>query len=265
MDDAQFELTPEEAAESITTRLEIIMDAEALARVRDARVLVLGLGGVGSACAMSLARGGVGHLVLLDRDVVKPSNINRQVVARTSTIGRVKAEVMRELVLDVNPEADVLAVHEYLASEDVAAQLDALPRPGFVVDAIDTIAQKLRIAAWAQERGVRLVSSMGAANKLDPTQLRFADISKTSHDPMSKIMRKECRKRGIKKLQVLYSPEPPLPVERPEGVPQEGRVPDKGTILGTMSYLPPVMGLMLASHVIRELAWPGTGRPEAHA
>lgn len=243
-------------------RLQIILGAEGLARLRSANVMVLGLGGVGSNCAEALARGGVGHLVLVDRDVVGPSNVNRQAVAWRSTMGQPKCDVMRRLVADINPDCEVTTLHAFLDKDRLAQQLDALPRPDYVVDAIDTVAQKLRIAQWCQERGYREISSMGGANKLDPTRLRVSDVSRTKADPLCKVMRKECRKRGIRHLQVVWSDEVPLRVEPITGPRDHSTRPaDKGTILGTMSYIPPVMGQIAAGRVICDLA--GLHNPQA--
>lgn len=243
------------AAERPFDRLQIILGADGLARLREATVMVLGLGGVGSNCVEALARGGVGNLVLVDRDVVGPSNINRQAVAWQSTMGRAKCDVMRELVANINPECHVTTLHAFLDKDRIAQQLDALPTPDYVVDAIDTVAQKLRIAAWCQERGYREIASMGGANKLDPTRLRVSDISRTKADPLCKVMRKECRKRKIRKLQVVWSDEVPLAVEPITGPRDHSTRPaDKGTILGTMSYIPPVMGQIAAGRVICDLA-----------
>lgn len=237
------------AEESATDRLRLILGDEGLSRLAGARVLVAGLGGVGSSCAEALARGGVGSLVLVDRDVVAPSNINRQALAFTSTVGRVKAEVMREMVLDINPQADVLAVHAFLEKDRLGEQLDALGPVDYVVDAIDTVAQKLRLAAWCQGRQIPEVSAMGGANKLDPCRLRFARIEDTVNCPLARIMRKECRRCGIRDLQVLFSDEEPV---RMEAISDEQWM-REGSLLGTMSYLPPIMGQMLASRVIRDL------------
>ena len=151
-------------AETATDRLRLVIGDEGLARLSEARVAVIGLGGVGSSCAEALARGGVGHLVLLDRDVVAPSNINRQALAFQSTIGRPKAEVMRAMVLDINPEANVTAVTAFLDKDALPQQMDELGHLVYVVDAIDTVAQKLRLAQWCQERGVPELSAMGGAN-----------------------------------------------------------------------------------------------------
>lgn len=235
--------------EKATDRLRLVVGDEGLARLAAARAAVIGLGGVGSSCAEALARGGVGHLVLLDRDVVAPSNINRQALAFHSTIGRPKAEVMRAMALDINPTADVTAVTAFLDKDALPQQMDELGPLDYVVDAIDTVAQKLRLAAWCQERDVPELSAMGGANKLDPCRLRFARIEDTVNCPLARVMRKECRRRGIHGLQVLFSDEEPV---RMEAISDE-RWMREGSLLGTMSYLPPIMGQMLASRVIRDL------------
>ena len=240
--------------ETATDRLRLILGEQGLAKLQDVTVMVLGLGGVGSACAEALARGGVGHLVLVDRDVVAPSNINRQALAFQSTVGRPKAEVMAAMVADINPGCDVTALVAFIDKDRVPEQLGSLPRPDYVVDAIDTIAQKLAIATWCQSEGIALVSAMGGANKLDPTRLRFSRIERTEIDPIARVMRKECRKRGIHDLQVLWSDEKPLEVEgKRDRIDERGFVREGESILGTMSYFPPIMGQMLASKVIRDL------------
>ena len=236
-------------AETATDRLRLVIGDEGLARLGEAHVAVIGLGGVGSSCAEALVRGGVGHLVLLDRDVVAPSNLNRQALAFTSTIGRPKAEVMRAMALDINPEADVTAVTAFLDKNALPEQMDGLGPLDYVVDAIDTVAQKLRLAQWCQERGVPELSAMGGANKLDPCRLRFAAIEDTVNCPLARVMRKECRRRGIRGLRVLFSDEKPVRMER---ISDEQWL-REGSLLGTMSYLPPIMGQMLASRVIRDL------------
>ena len=239
--------------ETAKDRLRLLLGDERLRQLDESCVMVLGLGGVGSSCAEALARGGVGSLVLVDRDVVAPSNINRQALAFHSTLGRPKAEVMAQMVSDINPECKVCALQAFIDKDQVAEQLGALPRPSYVVDAIDTISQKLAIAAWCQEQGIPEVSAMGGANKLDPTRLRFAPIEKTVVDPLARIVRKECRKRGIRRLMCLYSDEQPLEAEgKRDAIDEDGFVREGASILGTMSYLPPIMGQMLASYVIRD-------------
>ena len=237
------------AEETTKDRLKLILGEEGLRRLDEATVMVIGLGGVGSNCAEALARGGIGHFVLLDRDVVAPSNVNRQAIAFKSTIGQVKTEVMTAMIRDINPEAEVCAVHAFLEKDRIAEQLSALPRPDYVVDAIDTVAQKLRLAEWCQREGLREISAMGGGNKLDPTRFRFSRIEDTVNCPLARIMRKECRRRGIHGLQVLYSDEQPVKME---SISDEQWL-ESGSLLGTMSYIPPIMGQMIASRVIRDL------------
>lgn len=229
-------------------RLRLLLKDEGLERLQNSTVMVIGLGGVGSACAEALARGGVGSLIVLDRDVVEASNINRQAVAYVSTIGQVKADVMRRKIADINPDCQVYAEQVFLRKEDVGAVLGRFPRPDYVIDCIDTVSQKLAIAQWCAENGLHLLSSMGAANRLDPLKLQFADIRKTINCPMAKVIRLECRKRRIKGIEVLFSTELPFRVEKLG----DGRT--KGETLGSMSYMPPIMGQMLAGKAIRRLA-----------
>lgn len=237
-----------EATEASTSRLELILGKDGVERLAKSFVVVLGIGGVGSNCAEALARGGVGTLAFVDRDVVEPSNINRQAVAYFSTIGRPKVEVMAEMARDINPEVNAIAVRSFLTRDNIGQLMASFPRrPDYVVDAIDNVTAKLSVALWCQENEVPLVSSMGGANKLHPELLRFADINQTHDDPLARIIRKEGRKRGIRKLRVLYSPEHPVSASSPGGAPEGTR------LLGTMSYFPPIMGQMLAGDVILSL------------
>jgi tRNA A37 threonylcarbamoyladenosine dehydratase len=236
------------------SRTELLLGSEALARLSRAHVAVFGIGGVGGHAVEALARSGVGALTLVDHDRVSITNVNRQAVATLSAIGRPKVDVMAERIADINPACDVTAVQAFIDKDRVADQLGALPRPDYVVDAIDTIAQKLAIAAWCQATGLPIVSAMGGANKLDPTRLRFGRIEKTSIDPIARVMRKECRKRGIKGLMVLWSDEQPREaLGKRDAIDERGFVREGQSILGTMSYFPPIMGQMLASYVIRSL------------
>ena len=234
--------------ETPTSRLELVMGKDAVRRLASSCVVVLGLGGVGSNCAEALARGGVGSLVLVDRDVVEPSNINRQAVAYTRTVGQRKTDVMARIVADINPSCKITPIHVFLTRNNIGEILGGLdPRPDFVVDAIDNVTAKLVVARWCQDNDMPLVSSMGGANKLHPELLRFADISKTHGCPLARIIRKESRKRGIRKLRVLYSPEEPVRPHTPEGAS------GKAATLGTMSYFPSIMGQMIAGDVILSL------------
>ncbi|MGX7108000.1 tRNA threonylcarbamoyladenosine dehydratase [Facklamia miroungae] len=229
------------------SRLSLLLKEEGLTRLAQSRVMVLGLGGVGSACAEALARGGVGYLILFDGDIIEESNINRQALAFSSTVGKAKTDVMRAMVKEINPECQVDAQQIFLTKENIKETLKSFPRPDYVIDCIDTISQKLEVAAFCQSEKIPLLSSMGAANKLDPAYLKFSKIENTSYCPMSKIIRLECRRRDIKGLEVLYSNEQPFKVQDPDGN-------TKAQTLGSMSYMPPIMGMMLAGKVIRRLA-----------
>ena len=231
------------------SRLERIMGRKGLERLTTSTVMVLGVGGVGSNCIEALARGGVGRLVIVDHDVVQESNINRQAIAFRSTLGLPKVEAMRRMIADINPDAQVEALQRFVLAQDVPALLDEYAgRVDYVVDAIDTVSAKLAIAEYADAHDMRLISSMGAANKLHPECLRVADVFETVNCPLSRIMRKEARKRGIKHLKVLYSCEQPVKVAVREGAERRDR-----SNLGTASFMPPIMGQMIAGQVIREL------------
>ncbi|MGF3072963.1 tRNA threonylcarbamoyladenosine dehydratase [Facklamia sp. P12955] len=229
------------------SRVSLLLKEEGLSRLAQSRVVVLGLGGVGSACAEALARGGVGYLTIIDGDIIEESNINRQALAFSSTVGKVKADVMKAMIAEINPDCQVDARQIFLTKENIEEILTDLAGVDYIIDCIDTISQKLEIAAFCQKEKLPLISSMGAANKLDPTYLNFSKIEKTSYCPLSKIIRLECRRRGIKNLEVLYSNEQPFKVENPTGN-------TKSQTLGSMSYMPPIMGMMLAGKVIRRLA-----------
>ncbi len=246
-----------------TEKLELIMGSEGIARLADAHVAVLGLGGVGSNCVEALARGGVGRLFLVDRDIVQASNINRQAIAFRSTLGQRKVDAMRAMVADINPSIEVEARHMLVLRENLEALLDEMlswaEADGgvldYVIDAIDTVSAKLALAEIAQERGIALISSMGAANKLHPEALRIADLYDTVNCPLCRIMRKEGRKRGIRHLRVLYSCEEPVRVPSREGAARSER-----SNLGTASFMPPIMGQMIAGAVLCEIAGVGDAR-----
>lgn len=232
-----------------------------MAILAQARVAVFGLGGVGGYCAEALARSGVGALDLVDHDQVSPTNINRQIVALESTIGLSKAEVMAARVADINPACRVTP-HVCFFLPDTADEID-LAQFDYVVDCVDTVTAKLLLAEQAQEAGVPIISSMGTANKLDPTMLEVADISKTETCPLAKIIRKECRKRGIRHLKVVYSREPAQqPSEEAQAAYQaaaqeaDPSVIDKfgrAGIPASTAFVPPAAGLILASEVVRDL------------
>ncbi len=227
-------------------RARMILGDNALERLRHSRVAVFGIGGVGSYIAEGLARGGIGHLLLVDHDKVSQSNINRQLIALHSTIGRSKTEVMAERIKDINPFAEV-ETYPVFYSQETAEQFD-FSRIDFIADAIDTVTSKLLLIERAKEEGVPIISSMGTGNKLDPSRLELADLSKTSVCPLARVMRRELKKRGIEHLRVLYSQEPPAAVKYP--IENSDR---RGTP-GSVSFVPSVGGLLIAGEIIRTLA-----------
>lgn len=250
------------ADDKITSRLTILMGPSGVERIRAARVAVFGCGGVGSSCVEALARGYVGTLAIVDGDAVEASNINRQALAFQSTVGRRKVEVMSAMVADINPAARVLAYDRFVLPDTLDPLMDdilaAMGGIDYIVDALDTVATKLALAAYTDRTGIPLVSSMGAAMKVHPERLRIADISETRNCALSRTMRKACRKRGIAHLTVLFSDEEPL---RPAvAAPDGARLP-----LGTASFMPPIMGQMIAGHVIRELTGLGADAGQGRA
>ena len=211
-----------------------LIGREGLAKLRSARVIVIGCGGVGSYAAEACTRAGIGHLTFMDGDTVAQSNLNRQLVALTSTLGRNKAEVMAARAKDIDPETDVTALGRFYRTGD---ELD-LTQYDWVIDAIDDVDAKTELICRATELGVNIISAMGAAGKFG-TDFKVSDISKTSVCPLARVMRKRLRERGIENLPVVYSEEKP--------VPRDGD-------LGTLSYVPGSAGLTLAGYVIRKIA-----------
>lgn len=226
----------------------LLLGEEKLNRLRQAHVLVVGLGGVGAYAAEMIARAGVGRMALADADVVNETNINRQLVALHSTVGRQKAEVLAERLRDINPAIELTVVNRYIRDEETYTLLDAAPYD-YVVDAIDTLSPKLALIAAALERRLPLVSSMGAGAKMDPTKLEIADISRTHHCPLAHMLRKRLHKLGIRSgFRAVFSPEPIR-----EGAMILCEEQNKKSNVGTISYIPPLFGIGCASVVIRGL------------
>ncbi len=229
-------------------RTSLLLGDEKLEQLRRAHVLVVGLGGVGAYAAEMLVRAGVGRMTIADADVVSPSNINRQLVALHSTVGRPKAEVLAERLRDIAPELELTVVAKYIRDEETYTLLDAAPYD-YVVDAIDTLSPKLALIAGALERQMKVVSSMGAGAKTDPTQMEIADISKTHHCPLAHMLRKRLHKIGIRTgFRAVFSPEPIR-----EGAMIVCEEENKKSNVGTISYLPALFGIGCASVVIRDL------------
>ena len=230
------------------SRSQLLLGGEAMTKLAGARVAVFGVGGVGGYTVEALARCGVGMLDLIDNDTVSISNLNRQILATHSTVGRLKVDVARERVLDINP-ACVVRTYPYFYLPDTADQFD-FTQYDYIVDAIDTVTGKLLLAERAAEANTPIISAMGTGNKLDPTAFQVADISQTSMCPLARVMRKELKKRGIVHLKVVYSREEPL---SPVGGEAEAARLGKRQIPGSVSFVPGAAGLILAGAVIKDL------------
>ena len=238
-------------------RTRLLLGTEPLERIAAARVAVFGVGGVGGFCVEALARAGVGTLHLYDDDTVSESNLNRQLVALHSTIGRPKVEVLSERVMDINPNCQVKGIRMFYLPQN--ADTVDLTQYDYVVDCIDTVSAKLELVSRCTALQVPIISSMGSGNKLDPTQFTITDISNTQGCPLARVMRKELRKRGISHLKVVFSPEEPRspaqPIQQETPTDQIHR-PNTATrrdTPGSISFVPAAAGLVLASGVLRDL------------
>ena len=228
----------------IFSRTAILIGEENLQKLKNARVAVFGVGGVGGYVVEALARSGVGSLDLIDKDTVSESNVNRQIIALHSTVGKLKTEVAAERAKDINPDICV-RTHNLFYLPETANQFD-FSAYDYIVDAIDTVSGKIALIERAKEANTPVISSMGAGNKLDPTKFEVADISKTSVCPLARVMRRELKKRGIEHLKVVYSKEEPLP--SPLIDEESGK-----SIPGSIAFVPSVVGLILAGEVIKDL------------
>lgn len=224
------------SSESIYTRTEMMLGENAVKVLKASHAAVFGVGGVGGFAAEALARAGVGKITLIDSDRVSVSNINRQIIALHSTVGKYKTEAMRDRIHDINPECEVTVINEFY-SEENPIELGGFD---YIADCIDTVKSKLRLITEASRYGVKIISSMGAGNKLDPTRFKVADISKTHTDPLAKVIRTELRKRGVNHLKVVFSDEPPINTSGE-------RTP------GSVSFVPSVVGLIIAGEIIKDL------------
>ena len=233
-------------------RTQLLLGADGLEKLARARVAVFGVGGVGGYVVEALARSGVGAFDLIDNDTVCLSNLNRQIIATQNTIGQYKVDVMKERILSINPEAVVNARRCFYLPE-TADQFD-FSEYSYVVDAVDTVTAKIDIILQAQKAGVPVMSSMGAGNKLDPTKFQVADIYKTSICPLAKVMRRELKKRGVKKLKVVYSTEEALtPMTEDLAPKEEGECTSRRSTPGSVAFVPSVAGLIIAGEVIIDL------------
>lgn len=228
------------------SRTELLLGKAAVEHLSECHVAVFGIGGVGGYVCEALARSGVGAFDLIDNDKVCLSNINRQIIATTKTVGEYKTDVMKDRILDINPDAEVNTYKCFFLPEN--ASDFPFDKYDYVVDAIDTVTAKIELVMQCQKTGVPIISSMGAGNKLDPTQFRVADIYKTKMDPLAKVMRRELKKRGVTKLKVVYSEEEPI--SPAESEPQSN---GRRSTPGSTAFVPSVAGLIIASEVIKDL------------
>lgn len=237
-------------------RTELLIGEDGLKRLKDSSVMVFGVGGVGSHCIEALARSGVGRLILVDNDAVSVTNINRQSIAYHSTIGRMKTEVMRERIRDIDPAITVRTYETFVLPDNLADLLDQAEKStegkiDYIIDAIDTVSAKIALVEESLKRCVPLISSMGTGNKLHPELFEIADLADTSVCPLCRVMRRELKQRGIMHLKVLYSKEKPVDTcGRSTGEDSGAR----RSLPGSISFVPPVAGLLIAGEVIRELA-----------
>ena len=225
-----------ENMENRFSRTEALLGEQAMEKLKKARVAVFGIGGVGGHVVEALVRSGVGAVDIVDSDKVCLSNLNRQIIATESSIGKYKVDVMKERILDINPEA-VVNVHKCFYLPETKDEFD-FSQYSYVVDAVDTVTAKIQLVMEAAEAGVPIISSMGAGNKLDHTAFQVADIHKTSVCPLAKVMRRELKKRGIKNLNVVYSREQPVV---------------KNAVPASVAFVPSVVGLIIAGEVIKDL------------
>lgn len=243
------------------SRTELLFGEEAMEKLKEARVAVFGIGGVGGYTVEALVRSGIGRLDIIDDDKVCITNLNRQIIATRKTIGRYKVEVMKERILEINPKAEVV-MHQCFFTSETAGEFD-FSQYDYVVDAIDTVSGKIELVLHCQEMNTPIISCMGAGNKLDSTRFEVDDIYKTSVCPLAKVMRKELSARGVKKLKVVYSKEPAIkPMEDETCNCRNNCICTSGTdrkrtvkhqIPGSVSFVPSVAGLILAGEVIKDI------------
>ena len=227
-------------------RTELLVGEVGINKLHNSKVIVFGIGGVGSFVVEALTRAGVGNLILVDNDTICISNLNRQIHATQATVGMIKVEAMKERVISINPKCNVEAKQVFITADNIS---EIIPSDvDYVVDAIDTVTSKLALAEYCYKNNINIISSMGTGNKMDPTQFRVSDVFKTKVCPLAKVMRHELRKRGVKKLKVVYSEEMPMTPDKGRAVPSAKR-----QTPGSISFVPPVAGMIIGGEVIKDL------------
>ena len=242
--------------EGIFDRLKLLIGEEKLKSLNQKTVAIFGLGGVGSYVVEGLARSGIENFVIIDKDKIDVTNINRQIIATTKTIGRFKVDVAEERIKEINPNVKVIKYAEFVGKENENIELfDSIKNVDYIVDAIDTVFSKIRIIEFAKAHNIPVISALGTGNKLDPTKLKLADIYDTKICPLAKVMRKELKKRGITSLDVVYSEEEPIKIldDARETESSKENNDDKSVkSIGSIAYVPSVAGLFICYKIVRE-------------
>ena len=223
--------------EKFTSRTELLIGKQGIKKLQNSKVAIFGLGGVGSYVVEGLSRAGVGNFILVDNDKINPSNINRQIIATTKTVGKPKVIVEKERILEINPEANIEIIEEFFTKDSKEIFDNTF---SYIIDAIDTISSKIELIVRANKLNIPIISCMGTGNKLDPTKFEITDIYKTTVCPLAKVMRKELRNRGIEKLKVLYSKEEPIKL-------------NNTNTISSISFVPSVAGLIISGEVIKDI------------
>jgi tRNA A37 threonylcarbamoyladenosine dehydratase len=227
-------------------RTKLLLGNDYFDKIKDKKVAIFGLGGVGGYIAEALSRSGICNFVICDNDIVSTSNINRQIIATTKSVGTKKTTAVKERLLDINPYAKIEIIDDFILYDNVDKYINK--DLDFVCDAVDTVTAKVAIILKCNEKNIPVISSMGAGNKLDPTKVKITDIYKTTNDPLSRVMRRELKKRGIKKLTCVYSDELPLTPQISETELKNGK-----PAPGSIAFVPASFGLAIASHILYEL------------
>lgn len=228
----------------IYQRTQLLIGNEAVEKLKNSKVMIFGIGGVGSYAAEAIARAGVGEMILVDKDTVSESNINRQLIALKTTVGKAKVEVMKNRIAEINPDIKVTAIEKFCLPDNIDEFFEG--KVDYVIDAVDTVSAKLAIAVKCKEQGISVISAMGAGNKLNPQDFCVADIYKTEVCPLCRVMRRELKKRGIDSLKVVYSKEEPIKNDEIDF--ESGK-----SIPGSISFVPSAMGLIIAGEAIKDL------------
>ncbi len=238
------------------SRTRLLIGSDGIEKLHNAKVAIFGIGGVGSFVVEALARAGIGNFILIDNDTVSISNLNRQIIATKSTIGKFKVDVAKQRILDINENADVQIYNEFFMPD---SKIDILNNSvSYIVDCIDTVTAKIELAIRAEKMNIPIISSMGTGNKLDPTKFEITDIYKTSVCPLAKVMRKELKSRGIKKLKVVYSKEEPIkPNYNISNINNDLDINinsiHKKQVAGSISFVPSAAGLIIAGEVVKDI------------